>query len=64
MKNSIRKGKREEVSVDNTTSSSSDEMNEIKEFIRKKQLQNQVLKKLSEKIEFLVSHEIEKSKSA
>jgi hypothetical protein len=65
MKNSTKKGKgAEEVAGKAIEESQYDEMNEIREFIRKKQLQNQVLKKLSEDLDQIISQELNKPKSA
>jgi hypothetical protein len=65
MKNSSKKGKREEEVADKAINPAyHDVMKEIKEFVRKKQLQNHVLKKLSESMESTLSEELNKPKSA
>jgi hypothetical protein len=48
MKNSSKKVKKEEEVADKAIGSESAELSEIKKFIRMKQLENKVLKKLSE----------------
>jgi hypothetical protein len=48
MKNSNKKGKREDVLVEKTLIPEPDEMEKIRIFIRKKKLENQILKKLTD----------------
>jgi hypothetical protein len=64
MKNSKKTGKQEEEVADMAISGEKDAMNEIKQFVRKKKLQNQVLKRLSEELEGNLIHELNKPKSA
>lgn len=48
MKSSNKKNKQEDELVDKTLLSEQDEMEKIRTFIRKKQLENQILKKLTD----------------
>jgi len=65
MKNSTKKGKGGgEVAGKAKQELQDDEMKQIHEFIKKKQLQNRVLKKLTDDLDQIISQELGKPKSA
>jgi len=63
MNNSLKRGKPEEINRKKIPEPESDELYEIEKFIRKKRLQNQVLKELSKEIESSVTPEETKTGS-
>jgi hypothetical protein len=64
MKNLTKKGKQEEEVAEKVNTPELDEMEDMKKFIRKKQLENKILKKISDEIDILITAEINRSKSA
>jgi hypothetical protein len=64
MKKLIKKDNPDKEAADKAIIIETDEMEKIRIFIRKKQLENRILKKLAEDIQTTLSDELNKSKSA